>query len=166
MSVTLPPGATVVRTLRQQVPANAPAGTYAYAVKVGTLGGAVIASDGFPVVKEGAAARGAGEAAEWSWSEEAAAASATLPDGYALSEGSPNPFGAQTRLTLALSEGQVVRVEVYDGLGRRVAVLYDGEVEAGAHALTFDGSSLPAGAYVVRATGEAFSVARRVTLVR
>jgi hypothetical protein len=55
---------------------------------------------------------------------------------------------------------------VYDGLGRRVAVLYDGAVEAGAHALVLDGSSLPAGVYVVRVTGETFAANRRVTLVR
>jgi hypothetical protein len=47
-----------------------------------------------------------------------------------------------------------------------VAVLPDGEVEAGTHAHGFDGSSLPAGVYVVRVTGETFSTSRSVTLVR
>src|SRR5690606_16866338 len=43
LDVTLPPGATVTRTLTQRVPGAAPAGTYAYAANVGTFGGAVTA---------------------------------------------------------------------------------------------------------------------------
>jgi hypothetical protein len=39
-------------------------------------------------------------------------------------------------------------------------------LEAGAHALVLDGAALPAGAYVVRVTGEAFATTRRATLVR
>jgi ligand-binding sensor domain-containing protein len=178
MSVTLPPGATVVRTLTQAVPANAPAGMYTYTVKLGTFGGAVLASADFPVVKQAArlaagvsaAPSDAWIASGWSVSEverwEEVTASAALPGGSALSEAYPNPSRGVASLTLDVVEAQAVRVEVYDGLGRRVAVLLDGDVEAGTHALVFDGSSLPAGVYVVRVTGERFTAARRVVLTR
>jgi flagellar hook assembly protein FlgD len=99
------------------------------------------------------------------WTD-AVAASATLPEGFALTEAHPNPFTGETRFTLELAETQAVTVEVYDGLGRRVAVLHDGTLEAGAHALVLDGAELPAGAYVVRVTGEAFAASRRITLLR
>src|SRR5690606_32020235 len=45
VSVTLPPGSTLTRTLTQRVPGVAPAGTYTYVVNVGTFGSAVVASD-------------------------------------------------------------------------------------------------------------------------
>jgi hypothetical protein len=141
-------------------------------VKVGTFPGVVLASDSFPFVKqaarEGAAVASATADAAWSASgwDEASVASATLPGGFALSEVSPNPFTGRTQLTVEVAEAQAVTVEVYDALGRRVATLHDGPMEAGAHALGFDGSSLPAGVYVVRATGETFSATRRATLVR
>ncbi|HYG70431.1 MAG TPA: T9SS type A sorting domain-containing protein, partial [Anaeromyxobacteraceae bacterium] len=83
-----------------------------------------------------------------------------------LTEAHPNPSRNWSRLTLEVAEAQGVTAEVYDGLGRRVAVLLDGAVEAGTHALAFDGSSLPAGVYVVRVTAESFVATRRVTLIR
>ena len=170
MTVTVPPGATVAKTLRQRVPRNAPAGTYAYHVRVGTLGGVVTASDSFVFTKEpgAVATRGEASAAEWSVSgwEAAASASATLPGGFALSEVYPNPSSGRATLTLEVAAAQAVTAEVYDVLGRRVAVLHDGVLEAGAHALVLDGAALPAGAYVVRVTGETFATTRRATLVR
>src|SRR5690606_8666247 len=110
-----------------------PAGTYTYHVRLGTLGGAVTASDGFPFEKEGSALVASGDAGgAWSVSgwDDGAQASATLPEGFALSEAHPNPSEGRTRLTLDLAAGQHVTVAVYDALGRRVAVLLDGAAEA------------------------------------
>jgi hypothetical protein len=100
------------------------------------------------------------------WDEAATASAVTAPGGFVLGEVSPNPFRSSAHLTLSVAEAQAVRVEVYDGLGRRVALLHDGRLEAGAHAFTLDGSALPAGLYVVRVTGETFADARRAVLLR
>jgi hypothetical protein len=59
-----------------------------------------------------------------------------------------------------------VRLAVYDVLGREVARLVDGEEEAGAHRVRFEGGALPVGVYVVRlAVGEVVAV-RRVVVLR
>ena len=59
------------------------------------------------------------------------------------------------------------RAEVYDALGRRVTVLHDGPVAAGAEQeLRLDGRGLAGGVYVVRFTGEAFTASRKVLLVK
>ena len=55
-------------------------------------------------------------------------------------------------------------VAVYDALGRRVATVHDGPVAA-EQAFTVDVSGLPAGVYVVRASGGVAS-AQRFTVVR
>jgi hypothetical protein len=66
-----------------------------------------------------------------------------------------------------VAEAQTVRVEVLDALGRRVALLHDGPLAAGAaHRLAFEGSGLPSGVYVVRVVGEGFGDARVLTLTR
>lgn len=89
------------------------------------------------------------------------------PGGYALSALYPNPFNPSTRLSLSVAQTQAVTVAVYDALGRRVATLHDGPLAAGvAHTVTLDAASLPSGVYVVRAVGEAFTAARRASLVR
>ena len=169
-TVTLPAGATVTRTLTQRVPGNAPAGQYTYAVKVGTLGGAVVASSSFSFTKTGseAAARGADASGEWSasgWDAAPTASAAGLPGALALSDVHPNPLRGRAQLTLEVPAVQAVRVEVFDALGRRVATLHDGALGAGLHAFAFDGSALPPGVYVVRATGETGSTSRRVTVL-
>ena len=88
-------------------------------------------------------------------------------DAFALSPAYPNPFAAATSFTLRVDTPQTVRVETFDLLGRRVAVLHDGSVAADTPLrLTFDAAGLPAGLYVVRATGETFQTTRRVTLTR
>ena len=96
-----------------------------------------------------------------------AAESAPLADGFALSAAYPNPFATVTTFTLRVATPQRVRVEAFDLLGRRVAVLHDGLVAVDAPlALRFDAAGLPAGLYVYRATGETFRATRRVTLAR
>lgn len=79
----------------------------------------------------------------------------------------PNPFAASTSFALTVPASGPTRVEVFDLLGRRVAVLHDGPLASGAeHHFTFHAADLPAGLYVVRATGEGFTETRRVTLAR
>jgi hypothetical protein len=93
------------------------------------------------------------------------------PDGtpgtHALSAAFPNPSAGEARVRLEVAVTQAVRVAVYDARGREVALLHDGPLAAGrAHAFALDGADLPAGVYVVRVVGEAFSDARTVALVK
>lgn len=84
-----------------------------------------------------------------------------------LSAPAPNPVRSSASLTLRVAESQHVRVELFDVTGRRVQTLYDGALSAGMReTLTLDTSALPAGVYVIRATGEDFDKTRRVTVVR
>ena len=90
-----------------------------------------------------------------------------LAGGFALSAAYPNPFTTATTFSLRVDASQTVRVEAFDLLGRRVAVLHDGPVPADAPLrLTLDAAGLPAGLYVYRASGETFQATRRVTLAR
>lgn len=87
-------------------------------------------------------------------------------DDAALALAGPNPFSSQTALALTLPSAQHVEAALYDVLGRRVAVLYNGPLGSGTHTLTLSASSLPAGLYVARVVGESFSASRALTLVR
>ena len=78
----------------------------------------------------------------------------------------PNPFASATTLVLTVDAPQHVRVDVLDGLGRRVAVLHDGPVGGEALALRLSAAGLPSGVYVVRAAGETAVLSARVTVVR
>ncbi|MEM8600424.1 MAG: lamin tail domain-containing protein [Bacteroidota bacterium] len=95
-----------------------------------------------------------------------AAEDAARPQGHTLSEVYPNPFASTATVHLSLDAAQAVRAEVYDVLGRRVAVLADDVHTAGAHTFVLDGQRWASGLYLVRVRGEQFVETRRVTLVR
>lgn len=90
----------------------------------------------------------------------------TAPVAFALEGAYPNPIRGRATVTYHLDQPGHVRLEVFDVLGRRAAVLVD-EVQApGAQVTTFDASGLAAGVYVLRlAAGDAVAT-RRVTVVR
>jgi serine protease AprX len=79
---------------------------------------------------------------------------------------SPNPFEARANVSFTLAEASDVRLAVYDVLGREVAVLVDGQVEAGAHTAVFDASSLAAGTYVYRLVAGTQVETGRLTVAR
>lgn len=88
-------------------------------------------------------------------------------EGYELTSVYPNPFNPSTTFQLRLAADQHVNIEVYDMLGRQVAQLYDGILEANqGHLFSFDASNLASGRYILRATGEQFVASQRLTLVK
>ncbi len=89
------------------------------------------------------------------------------PGTHLITRAYPNPFNPQSRFTLAVAQEQHVTAELYNTLGRRVAVLFNGTVEANQSQLvTIDGADLASGTYIVRLNGERFSDALRVTLLK
>ncbi len=86
---------------------------------------------------------------------------------HLLSEVYPNPFNPQAQFNLAVSSSQDVTIAVYDVMGRRVAMLHEGQLDANeTYNFTVDGSNLASGAYFVRIAGETFAEARRITLLK
>ena len=84
-----------------------------------------------------------------------------------LTAASPNPFTGTATFELVLAEPQHVTVEVFDVLGRRVSVLFDGPLGADQrHAFAIGAAGLRPGVYVYRAVGEHFQASRRVTLAQ
>jgi hypothetical protein len=78
----------------------------------------------------------------------------------------PNPFNPSTRIAFALPVQEHVRLEVYDLLGRRVALLVDEVRAAGHHAVDFDASTLSSGLYLYRITAGDFIQTRKMMLMK
>ena len=183
---TLAPEESLTHHVGFHVPAIAAAGTYTVTMSVGTFPVAD-ESDGFTFEKTaGAVANGAAVAA-WQIGFEAAlgdgrtraeAASeaaaiaavetpgADLPDAFALEQNYPNPFNPSTVIRYALPEAVSVSIQVFDLLGRRVAVLVDGRQEAGHHAVRFEAEGLPAGVYLYAIEAGAFRTTRQMVLLK
>jgi hypothetical protein len=82
---------------------------------------------------------------------------------------SPNPVGAASTLTMELPQPGRVTVEVFDVRGRRVGLLWDGVLPAGASRIPWSRAAfahpLPAGAYWIRATGSGGATPGRKVIV-
>jgi len=79
----------------------------------------------------------------------------------------PNPFNPTSQVVFSGTSGASATVEVYNALGRSVAVLYSGEIpEGGTLKVTFDGSSLASGSYFVRAKSGNQVITHRVQLLK
>jgi hypothetical protein len=76
--------------------------------------------------------------------------SGPLPKELVLCQNYPNPFNSSTTIAFDLPKAGHISLRVYDLLGREVALLKDGFVEAGTHRVTFDGSGLASGIYFAR----------------
>ena len=97
--------------------------------------------------------------------------SGDTPTADVLSAVRPNPTTGASHAPLALGAPARVRAAVYDALGREVAVIHEGEMEAGAHALRVESAGWAPGLYLLRVdvTGEDGATERhlrRFTVVR
>jgi subtilisin family serine protease len=88
------------------------------------------------------------------------------PGDFFLSQNYPNPFNAQTQIEFALPGNGHVRLEAYDLLGRRVAILVDDRLGSGLHSITWDCTDLSTGVYFYRLSFEDRSVVRKMTLIK
>ena len=90
-----------------------------------------------------------------------------LPSRPALRQNYPNPFNPETTISFTLPAESGVKVQIFDLLGREVAVLADGIFEAGSHQLRWSAGSLSSGIYLYRMTINGRSaVTRKMTLMK
>ncbi len=90
-----------------------------------------------------------------------ATAPPAAPVASVLEAAAPNPFTGSTRLAYTLARAGVVRLAVYDALGREVAVVTEGYRTQGRHEAALAGAGLAPGVYVARLeTAHGASVAR------
>lgn len=87
------------------------------------------------------------------------------PESFEISAPYPNPFGSKTHLNIRLDEPQVLSIELFDVLGKRIALIADGQHAAGPHSFAIDGSQLAEGVYVLRVSGQGGTVSRRIVHV-
>jgi hypothetical protein len=79
----------------------------------------------------------------------------------------PNPLQNATTIRFALPEPMAVTLEVYDLMGRRVAILVNGTAMAAAdHEVGLDASALPTGNYLVVLRTASHTEARTITVAR
>lgn len=104
----------------------------------------------------------------WDWSgiKELNNSNFGAPKDFSLSQNYPNPFNPVTEIRYALPRDCHVKLEVYNILGQKVAILVDGNQKAGYKAVSWDAGSLSSGIYFYRLKAGDFVETRKMILLR
>jgi hypothetical protein len=90
----------------------------------------------------------------------------SVPEEFVLQQNYPNPFNPATEISFGLPKESRVRIEIYDLLGRQVALALDGVRSAGYHTIRFDAGNLTSGMYLYRLTSGEVSLFRKMLLLK
>jgi len=164
-NIPLQPGQFATAHLNQNVPGNAPQGTYSYAAYCGDRQTNLVCDlvqFQFTVV----GARVESGANDWTLEGGWDASSQTIPSDYSLSNSYPNPFNAKTSIEFGLPEAGEVNLTIYNLLGQRVATPVNGHKEAGQHSVIWDAANHSSGIYFYRLTAGDEVMTKRMTLLK
>ena len=88
------------------------------------------------------------------------------PVSYELHQNYPNPFNPTTNIAFVLPSQGVVRLDVFDILGRRVATVLNEVRSAGTHEVLFSGGRLSTGVYLYRLQAGSVTITRKLILLK
>lgn len=88
------------------------------------------------------------------------------PDVIALNQNYPNPFNPTTNIEFYLPEQQAVKVEIFNVVGQRVAILLENVLQAGEHSIVWNASEMPSGIYIIQLDTGNRVLTRKMTLVK
>jgi len=89
-----------------------------------------------------------------------------VPKDFSLDQNYPNPFNPSTTIRFHVPATGTVTLAVFDMLGREVARLVDGVMQAGAHSVQMNGSGLSSGIYFYRLSGTNIVEVRKMILMK
>lgn len=85
---------------------------------------------------------------------------------FALHQNYPNPFNPETTIRYDVGKAGLVHLQVFDVTGRLISTLVDKYISEGSHSITFDGSDLPSGIYLVAMGAENFRAVTKIVLTK
>ena len=89
-----------------------------------------------------------------------------LPSESKLYQNYPNPFNPVTQIKFDLTKTAKVRLSVYNISGQVVAELTSGTMNAGHHAVDFDGSKLNSGIYYYTLETNSMATTKKMVLTK
>jgi len=92
--------------------------------------------------------------------------SAEIPREYKLSQNYPNPFNPVTTINFDIVKAGIVRLVVYDALGRVVEEILNENVQPGSYKANFNAGKLASGMYFYKLTTQDFNDVKRMVVLK
>jgi hypothetical protein len=73
-----------------------------------------------------------------------------IPEDHILLQNYPNPFNPTTRIRFSIPEASIVKLVIYDVLGKEAAELVNSDLNAGNYSYDFNGEHFASGVYFCR----------------
>lgn len=89
-----------------------------------------------------------------------------IPQGFILSQNYPNPFNPVTKIKFSVPVSSLVRITIYDILGRKINTLVNENLSAGTYETEWDGSAFATGVYFYSLKAEGFKETRKMLLIK
>jgi hypothetical protein len=89
-----------------------------------------------------------------------------VPNTYSLSQNYPNPFNPTTHFGFRIADFGLVRLSVFDALGKEVTILVDQQLQPGTYEVSWDASGYSSGVYFYRLETKGFSEVKKMLLVK
>ena len=88
-----------------------------------------------------------------------------MPRECSLSQNYPNPFNPTTSFEFRVASSELVAIEVFDVMGRKIATLLRGVWAPGVYTVSWDAAGLPSGVYFCRMQAGQFSTVKKAILL-
>ncbi len=85
---------------------------------------------------------------------------------YNLAQNYPNPFNPTTTISFSLPKAGLVKLSIYNILGKEISVPVNEYLGVGMHSIQFNASNLSSGVYFYRLTVGSFSDTRRMLIIK
>jgi hypothetical protein len=94
------------------------------------------------------------------------AAKPAVPLETVLDQNYPNPFNPETNFAFRISGDGLVKLSIFDVLGREIATIVNEPMEPGSYSVRWDASKAPSGVYYFRLTAGTFTDVKKMILLR
>jgi|FLOH01.1.fsa_nt_gi hypothetical protein len=102
----------------------------------------------------------------WTSTPDAIDSPVSIPSAFELNQNYPNPFNPNTNIPFTLEEEGMVKLIVYDVVGREVATLVNENMTSGTHVVSFSGADLSAGMYIYKISFNGEVSAKNMLLIK
>ena len=89
-----------------------------------------------------------------------------LPTDFALLPAYPNPFNPVTNISFDIPITSYVKIQIFDIQGRVVQVVYDNNINAGNHSISWNANAYPSGLYIIHMASEEFNDYQKIMLLK